>query len=82
MTQYERQPPGSADREHFEMTVLADYLPQPLGEAEIEALIETAVASTARRPAGHGQGDGQSRPDGWPRRHGRGVRPHQGRLTR
>ena len=35
-----------ADRERFEMTVLADYLPQPLSEAEIDALIEAAVAST------------------------------------
>lgn len=35
-----------ADRERFEMTVLADYLPQPLTDAEIDALIEAAVAST------------------------------------
>jgi uncharacterized protein YqeY len=47
VTQYEaanRQ--DLADRERFEMTVLADYLPQPLSEAEIDALIEAAVAST------------------------------------
>ena len=47
VTQYEaanRQ--DLADRERFEMTVLADYLPQPLTDAEIDALIEAAVAST------------------------------------
>lgn len=47
VTQYEaanRQ--DLADRERFEMTVLADYLPQPLTDAEIDALIEAAVAGT------------------------------------
>ncbi|MDN0085466.1 GatB/YqeY domain-containing protein [Crenobacter sp. SG2305] len=35
-----------ADKERFEMDVLAGYLPQPLSDDEIAALIEQAVAST------------------------------------
>jgi len=35
-----------ADKERFEMDVLKGYLPQPLLETEIDALIEQAVAET------------------------------------
>ena len=35
-----------ADKEQAEMDVLADYLPQPLNEAEIDALIESAISTT------------------------------------
>jgi uncharacterized protein YqeY len=35
-----------ADKERAEMAVLTTYLPQPLSEAEIDALIEAAVADS------------------------------------
>ena len=35
-----------ADQERFELGVLADYLPEPLGEAELEQLIHQAIADT------------------------------------
>jgi uncharacterized protein YqeY len=35
-----------ADVEKFEVTVLQSYLPQPLTEAEIAALLDTAIAET------------------------------------
>lgn len=35
-----------ADAERFEIGVVEAYLPQPLGEAELDALIEAAVAET------------------------------------
>jgi uncharacterized protein YqeY len=35
-----------ADKERFEMDVLSVYLPQPLSDAEVAALIEEAVAAT------------------------------------
>jgi len=35
-----------ADKERFEMDVLSVYLPQPLSDDEVAALIEQAVAST------------------------------------
>ena len=51
MTQYEAANRRTWPIASAEMTVLADYLPQPLSEAEIDALIEAAVASTgAARP--------------------------------
>jgi uncharacterized protein YqeY len=35
-----------AEQEAFEIEVLQDYLPQPLSEAEINALVAEAIAST------------------------------------
>jgi len=35
-----------ADVEKFEMTVLANYMPQQLGEAEIAAAVTEAIAAT------------------------------------
>ncbi len=35
-----------ADKERAELAVIQEFLPQPLSEAEIEALIEQAVAET------------------------------------
>lgn len=35
-----------ADAERFEVSVLSQYLPQPLTEAEIQGLVEQAVATT------------------------------------
>jgi uncharacterized protein YqeY len=35
-----------ADQEQFELGILQGYLPEPLSEAEIEAIIESAVAAT------------------------------------
>ncbi|RTZ73484.1 MAG: GatB/YqeY domain-containing protein [Gammaproteobacteria bacterium] len=35
-----------ADQEKFEIGVIQEYLPEPLGEAEIEALIDEAIAAT------------------------------------
>ena len=36
-----------ADREQFEVDVIDAFMPEPLAEAEIEALIEAAIAATA-----------------------------------
>jgi uncharacterized protein YqeY len=47
VTQYEAaQRQDLADKERFEMQVLAAYLPQPLSEAEIAAIIDEAVAAS------------------------------------
>jgi len=35
-----------ADQEKFEIGVIQEYLPEPLGEAEIESLIDEAIAAT------------------------------------
>ncbi|MEM1412227.1 MAG: GatB/YqeY domain-containing protein [Pseudomonadota bacterium] len=35
-----------AEKERFELSVIADYLPEPLGEGEITALIDAAIAET------------------------------------
>lgn len=35
-----------ADQEHFELGVIQSYLPEPLGEAELDALIGQAIAET------------------------------------
>ena len=44
--------PDSADREDAEAGVIADYLPTPLTETELTALVDAAVAETGRaRPA-------------------------------
>ena len=48
--------PELADRERAELAVLADYLPQPLSDEEIRALVQAAIAETgASGPAGMGQ---------------------------
>jgi hypothetical protein len=47
VTQYEAaQRMDLADKERFEMTVLTGYLPQPLSDAEIDAMIEQAVTDS------------------------------------
>jgi len=47
VAQYEAaQRQDLADKERAEMDVLAGYLPQPLSEAEISALIDEAVAAS------------------------------------
>jgi uncharacterized protein YqeY len=35
-----------AEKEEAEITILGDYLPEPLGEAELAALIDEALATT------------------------------------
>ncbi len=40
-----------ADREAFELTVLADYLPQPLSVDEINAAIQAAIAESGAASA-------------------------------
>jgi uncharacterized protein YqeY len=35
-----------ADRERAEREILADYVPEPLSEAQVDALIDDAIAST------------------------------------
>ena len=40
-----------AGRERFEIEVLAAYMPSPLGEAEVTALIEAALAETGASSA-------------------------------
>ncbi len=35
-----------AQQEQFELDIIKTYLPEPLGDAEIDALIETAMADT------------------------------------
>ena len=48
--------PELADRERAELAVLAEYLPQPLTDDEIRALVQAAIAETgASGPAGMGQ---------------------------
>jgi uncharacterized protein YqeY len=44
--------PDLAAAERAELAVLAGYLPQPLAEAEIDALIAEAIASTGAAGAG------------------------------
>lgn len=40
-----------AAREAFELTVLADYLPQPLSETEVAAAVQTAIAESGATSA-------------------------------
>ena len=48
--------PELADRERAELAVLAEYLPQPLTDDEVRALVQAAIAETgASGPAGMGQ---------------------------
>ncbi len=35
-----------AEQERYELSVLADFLPEPLGEAELASLIDEAISST------------------------------------
>lgn len=39
--------PELAEQEAFEMTVIQDFLPQPLTDAEISGLVDTAIAEVA-----------------------------------
>ena len=57
VTQYEQaQRQDLAERERFEIAVIQGYLPQPLGEAEIEAAVTAALEETgARGPADMGR---------------------------
>jgi uncharacterized protein YqeY len=45
--------PEMAERERAEATVIADYLPEPLSTAEIEAIVTEAIAQT--EAAGEGR---------------------------
>ena len=48
--------PDLADREQAEIGVLAAYMPQPLGDAEIDAMIAAAIAAAgATGPAAMGK---------------------------
>lgn len=40
-----------ADKEQAEIDILAEYLPQPLSEAEVAALVEEAIAATGASSA-------------------------------
>ncbi len=40
-----------ADKEAFELTVVEEFLPQPLSEAEIAALIDQAIATSGAQTA-------------------------------
>ena len=45
-----------ADKEQYEISVLEAYMPKPLSEAEVQAVIDDAVASTgAKGPADMGK---------------------------
>lgn len=51
--------PELAQRELLELDVLARYLPQPLSDAEVAAIVEAAVAEVAAGGATGGQAMGQ-----------------------
>ena len=51
--------PELAERELLELDVLARYLPQPLSDAEVAAIVEAAVAEVAAGGATGGQAMGQ-----------------------
>jgi hypothetical protein len=47
LSQYEQaQRDDLAEQEAYEMSVLQEYLPPPLGDAEIDQLIEAAISET------------------------------------
>jgi uncharacterized protein len=50
--------PELADRERAELAVIARYLPQPLSEAEVQAIVDAAVAEATADGAGGGQAMG------------------------
>ena len=73
-----------ADKELAEIVLLQSYLPTQLSAAEVDALINEAIAATGAASVKDmgkvmAAGEGQGRR---PRRHGRGERPHQGRSLR
>ena len=79
--------PDLADKEKSEIAQLQDYLPAQLCDAEIDALIKEAIASTgAASVKDMGKVMGVVKAQGGRAcRHGRGERPHQGcprRLSR
>lgn len=50
-----------ADAERAEIVVIETFLPQPLTDAELDALLEDAMGChRCQRHAGHGQSDGSS----------------------
>jgi uncharacterized protein YqeY len=52
IAQYEKaQRQDLADKEKFEITVLEKYLPQALSQAEVEAIVAEAVASSGAKGA-------------------------------
>lgn len=51
--------PELADRERAELGVIARYLPQPLTEAEVQAIVDAAVGEVAAGGATGGQAMGQ-----------------------
>ncbi len=51
--------PELAERELLELDVLARYLPQPLSDADVAAIVEAAVAEVAAGGATGGQAMGQ-----------------------
>ena len=52
IAQYEKaQRKDLADKERFEITVIEAYMPRPLSEAEVEAVVAEAVASTGAKSA-------------------------------
>jgi uncharacterized protein YqeY len=50
--------PELADRERAELAVIARYLPQPLSEAEVQAIVDAAVAEATAGGAAGGQAMG------------------------
>ena len=59
-----------ADRERFEMDVIGEFMPEPLTEAEIDVLVDAAIAATAAsgmrdmgKVMGRLRGDVQGRAD-------------------
>ena len=73
-----------ADTEKFEVSVLQGYMPQPLTDAEAEALVVAAIASSGGGwREGHGQSHGDRQAaNGRTCRHGQGVRPDQSQAGR
>ncbi len=77
---------GRADlvaKEQAELELISAYLPAQLAEAELDALIQAAIAETgASIDQGHGQGDGHHQGKGsGPRRHGAVGARIKARLT-
>ena len=72
------------DKESAEITLLQGYLPSQLSDAEIDALINEAIAATRRgQHQGYGQGHGHHQGQGTgPRRHGRRRGENQSPLKR
>ena len=64
ITQYEKaQRQDLADKEKFEISVMEAYMPQQLSQAEIDAIVAEAIASTgAKGPADMGKVMGAVKP--------------------